>query len=136
MPTLDTAPTTLPDRAALDAAWARVREHAHRTPVLRSSYFDDRLGAEIVFKCENFQKIGAFTARGALNAVLEGITYGLKKEKNVTLVGFGSFNVRRREGRMGRNPQTGEPIKIKASKTVTFKAGKALKDAVPMPKKG
>jgi DNA-binding protein HU-beta len=75
------------------------------------------------------------SAERALNAVLHGIQYGLKKDKQVSLVGFGSFTVRRREGRMGRNPQTGEPIKIKASKTVTFKAGKALKDAVPMPKR-
>jgi DNA-binding protein HU-beta len=75
------------------------------------------------------------SAERALNAVLQGIQHGLKKDKQVSLVGFGSFTVRRREGRMGRNPQTGEPIKIKASKTVTFKAGKALKDAVPMPKR-
>lgn len=74
-------------------------------------------------------------AERALNAVLHGITYGLKKQGNVSLVGFGSFTVKKRKPRMGRNPQTGEPIKIKASKTVTFKCGKALKDAVPMPKK-
>ena len=70
------------------------------------------------------------SAERALNAVLNGVQHGLKKDRSVSLVGFGSFTVKRREGRMGRNPQTGEPIKIKASKTVTFKAGKALKDAV------
>ncbi len=59
----------IPDRATLDAAYARVREHAHRTPVLRSSYFDERLGGSLFFKCENFQKIGAFKFRGAINAV-------------------------------------------------------------------
>ena len=75
-------------------------------------------------------------AERAVNSVLKGIIHGLKKDKRgVQLVGFGSFKVRKRKGRMGRNPQTGEPIKIKQSKTVTFKAGKALKDAVPMPKK-
>lgn len=93
--------------------------------------------AELVEWIQKSGKVGETkaSAERALNSVLEGITYGLKKHQNVTLVGFGSFNVRRREGRMGRNPQTGEPIKIKASKTVTFKAGKALKDTVPMPKK-
>lgn len=85
-------------------------------------------------KNENFETKAA--AERALNAVLNGVRHGLKKDKfTVSLVGFGSFSVKRREGRMGRNPQTGEPIKIKASKTVTFKAGKALKDAVPMPKR-
>ena len=70
------------------------------------------------------------SAERALNAVLNGIQYGLKKDKNVALVGFGSFTVRKRKARMGRNPQTGEAIKIKASKTVGFKAGKALKDTI------
>lgn len=73
-------------------------------------------------------------AERAVNAVLKGITTGLKKNTSVSLVGFGSFTVKARKARMGRNPQTGESIKIKASKTVTFRAGKALKDAVPMPK--
>jgi DNA-binding protein HU-beta len=77
------------------------------------------------------------SAQRALDAVLGGIRHGLKKDTNhtVSLVGFGSFQVKRREGRMGINPQTGEPIKIKASRTVTFRAGKALKEYVPMPKK-
>jgi nucleoid DNA-binding protein len=70
------------------------------------------------------------SAERALNAVLHGIRHGLKKDKTVSLVGFGSFTVRKRKGRMGRNPQTGEPLKIKASKTVTFKVGKSLKDHV------
>jgi DNA-binding protein HU-beta len=69
-------------------------------------------------------------AERALNAVLEGIQVGLKKHQTVALVGFGSFSVRKRGARMGRNPRTGEPMKIKASKTVAFKAGKALKDKV------
>ena len=73
-------------------------------------------------------------AERAVNAVLNAIEHGLQKDKTVSLVGFGSFTVRKRAARWGRNPQTGERIKIKASKTVTFKAGKALKDAVPMPK--
>jgi DNA-binding protein HU-beta len=69
-------------------------------------------------------------AERALNVVLNGIEHGLKKDKSVTLVGFGSFSVRKRNARMGRNPQTGEAMKIKASKTVGFKAGKSLKDLV------
>ena len=68
------------------------------------------------------------SAQRAVEAVLAGITYGLKKEKQVQLVGFGSFKVKRRGPRTGMDPRTHEPIKIKASKTVTFKAGKALKD--------
>ncbi len=59
----------LPDGTTLDQAWERVRRHAHRTPVLRSTYFDERLGARLFFKCENLQKIGAFKFRGAINAI-------------------------------------------------------------------
>ena len=70
------------------------------------------------------------SAERALNAVLRGIQHGLKKHKSVTLVGFGSFSVRKRSARMGRNPRTGEPMKIKASKTVTFKCGTSLKNLV------
>jgi DNA-binding protein HU-beta len=62
--------------------------------------------------------------------LLDCITKGLKKDKAVQLVGFGTFLVKKRAARKGRNPQTGEAIKIKASKTVGFKAGKSLKDAV------
>jgi len=75
------------------------------------------------------------SAQRAVDAVLEGITNGLKKNKSVTLVGFGSFKLKRREGRMGRNPQTGAAIKIPASKAVSFRPGKKLKEALPMPKK-
>ncbi len=66
----------------------------------------------------------------ALDAVIESITKTLKKGGDVSLVGFGTFTVRKRAARTGRNPQTGETIKIKASKNVAFKAGKGLKDAV------
>jgi DNA-binding protein HU-beta len=62
--------------------------------------------------------------------VLEVITGSLKQGNAVTLVGFGTFNVRRREARTGRNPRTGEPIQIKASNLAVFKAGKGLKDAL------
>lgn len=66
----------------------------------------------------------------ALDAALEAITKALKKKDTVTLVGFGTFSVRKRSARIGRNPKTGEEIKIKASKVPGFKAGKALKDAI------
>lgn len=63
-------PDLRPSRAEIEAAHARLRDKAHRTPVLTSSYFDERLGAELFFKCESFQKVGAFKFRGAMNAVL------------------------------------------------------------------
>ncbi|KEI69338.1 HU family DNA-binding protein [Endozoicomonas elysicola] len=69
-------------------------------------------------------------ATQALNAVLEAITGALQSEDTVNLVGFGTFEQRSRAARTGKNPQTGETIQIKASKTVAFKPGKALKDAV------
>ena len=61
------------------------------------------------------------------DAVLDGIAAGIKKDGNVQLIGFGTFAVKERAARDGRNPLTGEKIKIKASKTVGFKAGAALK---------
>ncbi|AIS93949.1 MULTISPECIES: HU family DNA-binding protein [pseudomallei group] len=66
----------------------------------------------------------------ALEAVLEGITKALRKGGTVTLTGFGVFSVGARAARTGRNPATGEEIKIPASKAPKFKAGKGLKDAV------
>jgi DNA-binding protein HU-beta len=66
----------------------------------------------------------------ALDATIAAITRALKKGDTVSLVGFGTFSVRKRAARTGRNPRTGETIKIKASKNPAFKAGKALKDAV------
>ncbi len=64
----------------------------------------------------------------AVNSVLNSIKKNTKK--GVQLIGFGSFNVVKRKARKGRNPQTGEVIKIKASKTVKFKAGKSYKDII------
>ncbi len=66
----------------------------------------------------------------AVDAVLDSITGALKKGGKVSLVGFGTFLVRARAARQGRNPKTGETIKIAAGKSPAFKAGKALKDAV------
>lgn len=66
----------------------------------------------------------------AVDALVKSVTKALKKGDTVSLVGFGTFSVRKRAARTGRNPRTGETIKIKASKNPAFKAGKALKDAV------
>ena len=65
-----------------------------------------------------------------LDKLLESITHALKKGEDVALIGFGTFKVNDRKARKGRNPKTGEEIQIPASKVVSFKVGKALKDAV------
>lgn len=65
-----------------------------------------------------------------LDATLDAITGALKKGDKVTFTGFGTFERRHREARMGRNPQTGQPVPIKAANVPAFKAGKGLKDAV------
>jgi DNA-binding protein HU-beta len=69
-------------------------------------------------------------AQAAVDSMLTAITRALKKGEDVTLVGFGTFKVAKRKARTGRNPQTGEEIKIKATKVPKFVPGKALKDAV------
>ena len=69
-------------------------------------------------------------AEATLNAFIDVVTEALVKGEKVQLVGFGSFEVRKRAARKGRNPQTKEEIKIPASKAPVFKAGKALKDVV------
>ena len=69
-------------------------------------------------------------AQKALKAFVEVVTEELKKGEKVQLVGFGTFEVSKRAAREGRNPQTGETMKIKASKAPKFKAGKALKDSI------
>ncbi len=86
--------------------------------------------AELVeFIAENADLTKADAAR-ALEAMIEGVVKGLKTKKKVTLVGFGTFNAKRREARTGRNPQTGETVKIAARTVPTFKAGNKLKDAL------
>ena len=69
-------------------------------------------------------------AQAAVDCVFSTITKALKKKDTVSLVGFGTFKVDSRKARTGRNPRTGEEIKIKAKKVPKFAAGKALKDAV------
>lgn len=66
----------------------------------------------------------------ALEAMIEGVTKGLKENGKVTLVGFGTFTAKKREAREGRNPQTGETVKIAARVVPGFKVGNKLKDAL------
>lgn len=65
-----------------------------------------------------------------LNVILDEITGSVAQGQDVALIGFGTFTVRERAARTGKNPQTGQPLAIPASKTVAFKPGKGLKDAV------
>ena len=86
--------------------------------------------AELVeFVAENADLTKADATR-ALEAVIAGVTKGLKKEGKVTLVGFGTFTAKKRAARTGRNPQTGAEVKIAARVVPGFKAGSKLKDAL------
>ena len=87
--------------------------------------------AELVEKMAKDAGISKVAAGKALSSFLEGVTKGLKKRKSkVTLVGFGTFQNVYRKTRKGRNPQTGETIKIKGKNVVVFRPGKKLRDAV------
>ena len=87
--------------------------------------------AELIEKIAKDAKVTKAAAGRALDSFIAGVTKGLKKRNSkVTLVGFGTFRNVYRKTRKGRNPQTGEKIKIKGRNAVTFKAGKKLRDAV------
>jgi len=87
--------------------------------------------AELVGKMAKDAQISKVAASKALNSFIDGITKGIKKRNSrVTLVGFGTFQNVYRKTRKGRNPQTGEVIKIKGRNVVKFRAGKKLKDAI------
>ena len=86
--------------------------------------------AELIDAIADSADLSKASAARALDSAIDSITKALKKGDSVTLVGFGTFSVRKRAARTGRNPRTGETIKIKASKVPGFKAGKALKDAI------
>jgi DNA-binding protein HU-beta len=87
--------------------------------------------AELVETMAKDAGISKVAASAALDSFMANVTKALKKKSGkVTLVGFGTFAKVRRKARKGRNPQTGEAIKIKASNVVKFKAGKKLKDAI------
>jgi DNA-binding protein HU-beta len=86
--------------------------------------------ADLISAVADAAELSKADAGRAIDAVIEVVKKALKKGDSVSLVGFGTFEVRKRAARTGRNPRTGDTIKIKASKNPSFKAGKALKDAV------
>lgn len=85
---------------------------------------------ELVDAMADSADISKAAAGRALDGMISAVTTALQNGDQVTIVGFGSFSVRERAARTGRNPQTGATIQIKASNNPAFKAGKALKDAV------
>lgn len=86
---------------------------------------------ELVENMAKDAKISKAAAGAVLDSFIANVTNTLKKKDGkITLVGFGTFTKVRRKARKGRNPRTGEPLKIKARNAVTFKAGKKLKDAI------
>jgi len=86
--------------------------------------------AELVAQIASQTGLTKTDAQKALDATLETIKKALKKNQKVTLVGFGTFSVSKRKARKGRNPRTGEEIKIPATKVPKFTPGKALKEAI------
>ena len=86
--------------------------------------------ADLIARIAEDAELSKKSAEAALNAFVDAVEGALKKGEKVQLVGFGSFEVRKRAARKGRNPQTKEEIKIPASKAPVFRAGKALKDLV------
>jgi DNA-binding protein HU-beta len=86
--------------------------------------------AELIGKIAKDASITKTAAATAVDSLIQGITWSLKKNQRVTLVGFGTFSATKRKARTGRNPQTGEAIKIKAKKVARFKAGKLLEKAL------
>lgn len=86
--------------------------------------------SELIDAVAESSDISKATASRAVDAVIESVTDALKKGEQVTLIGFGTFMVKERSARTGRNPRTGAAIDIAAAKVPSFKAGKALKDAV------
>lgn len=86
--------------------------------------------AELIDEIAQAADISKASAGRALEATLDAITDALKKSDPVALVGFGTFTAKERAARTGRNPQTGAPIQIPAARVPSFKAGKALKDAL------
>jgi len=85
---------------------------------------------DLIAKVADMAGMTKVDATKAIDAVVEAIQASLAKGEKVTWTGFGTFEVRNRAARMGRNPQTGAPLHIAASKTPAFKSGKSLKDAV------
>ncbi|CDN42838.1 DNA-binding protein HU 1 [Paenibacillus sp. P22] len=85
---------------------------------------------DLIAKVSELTELSKKDATKAVDAVFDAISDALQAGDKVQLVGFGNFEVRERQARKGRNPQTGEEIEIPASKTPAFKPGKSLKDLV------
>lgn len=85
---------------------------------------------EIITKIAKDANISKRAATDAVKCFFSSVTSSLKKGQKVSFVGFGTFSVTKRKARTGRNPQTGEPLKIPAARVPKFKAGKTLKDAI------
>ncbi|WP_283631234.1 HU family DNA-binding protein [Shewanella baltica] len=86
--------------------------------------------SELIMKVAEYADISKAKAEAAVNALINSVTEELKAGGTVALTGFGTFQVKERAARTGRNPQTGENIQIAAAKIPGFKAGKGLKDSV------
>ena len=86
--------------------------------------------SQLIDKIAEGADLSKANAGRALDAFISTVTEALQEDDNVSLVGFGTFEVRQRSARTGRNPQTGAEIQIAAANVPAFKAGKALKDAV------
>ncbi len=86
--------------------------------------------AELIAQVAGEAQVRKVDAEKAINALIRIVTSALKKDGRLALAGFGTFQVAQRKAREGRNPQTGTPIKIPATRVVKFKPGKQLKDSV------
>ncbi|MEE9292931.1 MAG: HU family DNA-binding protein [Acidobacteriota bacterium] len=86
--------------------------------------------ADLINKISKDARISKTASSKALDSLVDGITRALKKGDRVALVGFGTFTVSRRKARVGRNPQTGEQIEIKARKVARFRPGKDLSSTI------
>ena len=86
--------------------------------------------ADLIDKMASEANISKAAAEKALGAFTDGIKDALRKSENVTLIGFGTYSVVERKARTGRNPQTGQELKIPAKKIIKFKAGKGLRETV------
>jgi DNA-binding protein HU-beta len=95
--------------------------------ILKGAYVNK---TELIDHISNSADISKAASGRAIDAIIAAVKTTLKKNGSVTLVGFGTFSVTKRAARTGRNPRTGDAIKIKAAKVPKFRPGKALKDAV------
>ncbi|WP_274381616.1 HU family DNA-binding protein [Pseudoxanthomonas koreensis] len=131
-PCITSAPAGGHDRVAEpDQGTRRISADPHHSFAARPHREQSSMNkTDLIDAVANEAEVTKAEAARAVDAVVNSITSALKKGDAVTLVGFGTFQVRKRAARTGRNPKTGETIKIKASKNPAFKAGKALKDAV------